>query len=109
MERVKTALILFGAVTFASPALANSINTNLSTMQQLQSQQILRNGDDQALHNLNQGRSNGSRGSGYPIYDASAIEQAKMTLYNNWKEKHHSDMSYEEWSTTKFDEALNER
>lgn len=93
-------------IVFSALAVSNTAITNLNTMQMLQRNQIFSNsqGENKTsdINSVNSGR-------GYPVYDPSAILQAKKTIYEEWKKQNHSEMSYEVWEKTKLNEILNQR
>ena len=88
--------ILISCSSYASTTITN-LNTQMQ-LQQLQRQQ--------AQQNTKQ-RDSVTHGGGYPVYDATAIEQAKREMYKQWKKENQSDINYEDWVKNEFEENIN--
>lgn len=88
--------ILISCSSYASTTITN-LNTQMQ-LQQLQRQQTQQN----LKH-----RDSVTHGSGYPVYDATAIEQAKREIYKQWKRENQSEINYEDWLKEYFKESNN--
>jgi len=97
--------LLIVSISLPFYTMANTTITNLNTMQQLQRNQMLMNDDGV---NVNRETNSGNRGTGYPVYDPSAILEVKQQAYSEWKKKNHSEMSYQEWEKIELPKILGE-
>ncbi|EIR4211945.1 hypothetical protein MWH93_004391 [Salmonella enterica] len=87
--------ILISCSSYASTTITN-LNTQMQ-LQQLQRQQTQQN----LKH-----RDSVTHGGGIPVYDATAIEQAKKEMYKQWKQENQSEISYEDWIKKEFKESI---
>ncbi|EBB1157090.1 hypothetical protein IQ576_004467 [Salmonella enterica] len=95
-QNLTAIFILISCSSYASTTITN-LNTQMQ-LQQLQRQQTQQNlkHHDSVTH-----------GGGYPVYDATAIEQAKREMYKQWKRENQSEINYEDWFKTYFKESSN--